>query len=128
MHTIRRQNPLSKFSGAAFHGYPVATVAYYGKDDKFATKAAVSILDEKDNVISMERWYCDTSDVRTDQIVSQAIVSFIKEQRAKSVVIADRILGCRHEEGIDYPEGSVCLSCPFWKARDRWSGKIKHEG
>jgi len=41
---------------------------------------------------------------------------------AKSVVMTDRIIGCPHEEGIDY-EGSTCPDCPFWVGRDRWTGK-----
>ena len=51
---------------------------------------------------------------------------FIREQGAESVVIADRIMGCPHEEGIDYPEGEKCPSCPFWAYRDRFSGAIEH--
>jgi hypothetical protein len=34
----------------------------------------------------------------------------------------DRIIGCPHEEGIDYPLGSTCPLCPFWKDKDRWTG------
>ncbi len=41
---------------------------------------------------------------------------------AKSVVMTDRIIGCPHEEGIDY-EGPTCPDCPFWAGRDRWTGK-----
>jgi hypothetical protein len=40
--------------------------------------------------------------------------------------MADRIIGCPHEEGIDYPEGEECPLCPFWKGRDRWSGEREH--
>jgi hypothetical protein len=39
-----------------------------------------------------------------------------------SVVMADRIIGCPHEEGIGY-EGATCPACPFWAGRDRWTGK-----
>jgi hypothetical protein len=46
---------------------------------------------------------------------------------AKSVAIADRIIGYPHEEGLDYPEGEWCPQCPFWKGRDRWSGEREHE-
>lgn len=44
----------------------------------------------------------------------------------KSIVMADRIIGCPHEEGIDYPDGQVCPQCPFWAHRDRWSGDVLH--
>jgi hypothetical protein len=36
-----------------------------------------------------------------------------------------RIIGCPHEEGIDY-EGATCPACPFWAGRDRWTGKRLH--
>jgi hypothetical protein len=29
------------------------------------------------------------------------------------------MLGCPHEEGIDYPEGEACPECPYWAGRDR---------
>src|SRR4051812_9319014 len=41
------------------------------------------------------------------------------------VVMTDRIIGCPHEEGIDY-EGTTCPTCPFWAGRDRWTGKRLH--
>jgi hypothetical protein len=38
--------------------------------------------------------------------------------------MVDRIIGCPHEEGIDYPDGAECPECPFWKGRDRWTGEL----
>jgi hypothetical protein len=43
---------------------------------------------------------------------------------APSVAVTDRILGCPHEEGVDY-EGRVCPQCPFWAHRNRWTGEIE---
>ncbi len=39
------------------------------------------------------------------------------------MVIADRIMGCPHEEGKDNPEGEVCPKCPFWANIDRFTGE-----
>jgi hypothetical protein len=50
------------------------------------------------------------------------VLAFIADTGAKSVVMTDRIIGCPHEEGIDY-EGSTCPHCPFWAGRDRWNGE-----
>jgi Protein of unknown function (DUF1186) len=33
----------------------------------------------------------------------------------------DRIIGCPHEEGIDYPLGRACPQCPFWAGIDRFT-------
>jgi hypothetical protein len=43
---------------------------------------------------------------------------------AKPVVMSDGIIGCPHEEGIDYPDGQVCPQCPYWAHRDRWTGDV----
>ena len=34
---------------------------------------------------------------------------------------SDRIIGCPHEEGIDYPMGRTCPRCPFWAGIDRFT-------
>jgi hypothetical protein len=53
------------------------------------------------------------------------VLALITEAGVKSVVMTDRIIGCPHEEGIDY-EGATCPACPFWAGRDRWTGKRLH--
>jgi hypothetical protein len=65
-------------------------------------------------------------DVRNDATVVGEALEFLQEEGARTVAIADRIIGCPHEEGIDYPEGESCPLCPFWQGRDRWSGERKH--
>lgn len=73
----------------------------------------------------LQRWFSDTSDVRTDPQIVETILHFIEEHGAKSVVSLNRIIGCPHEEGIDYPEGETCPQCPFWANRDRWTGEVE---
>ncbi|MGD0126407.1 MAG: hypothetical protein ABSF46_13680 [Terriglobia bacterium] len=116
---------LRKKAKRGFRGYPVATIAYYGPDDKRASKVAVGILEEEDGAVTaMERWFADDGDVRADDSILQAILEFIKDRGVQSVVMADRIIGCPHEEGKDFPEGEKCPRCPFWAMRDRWSGEV----
>jgi hypothetical protein len=104
-------------------GYPIATVAYYGPDDQYATKVAVGIIGPNDKVIALERWLATTQDVRRDEHILQQMIEFIEHHQAVRIGVADRIIGCPHEEGIDYPEGESCPHCPFWKGRDRWTGE-----
>ena len=104
--------------------YPVATVAYYGPDDQRASKVAVGIVDAFDKMLAMERWYADDHDIRSDESVLEQMMAFIAQQRAARVILVDGILGCPHEEGIDYPDGESCPQCPFWKNRDRFTGKL----
>jgi len=119
------RDKLAKKRAKGFRGYPVATVAFYGPDDKRATKVAVGIIESEGlHADVLERWFSENTDVRTDPEITVAIVRFIEKHGAKSVVAADRIVGCPHEEGIDYPKGEWCPQCPFWTARDRWSGEV----
>jgi hypothetical protein len=79
----------------------------------------------------LERWFSQDIDVRADPAINREIVEFIGQHQAKSVIVTDGIIGCPHEEGIDYPEGESCPECPFWANRDRWTGELigeKKEG
>ena len=123
--TERFTKALRKKADRGFSGYPVATVAFYGPDDKVATKVAVGIvLAEDEEPAFLERWFSEGRDVRNDHDVNEQILKFIRTHEVKSVAMADRIIGCPHEEGVDYPEGSTCPQCPFWANRDRWSGEV----
>lgn len=115
---------LEKQSRRGFRGYPVATVAFYGPDDRRATKVAVGIiLSEGAEADPLQRWFSEHEDARTEPGIARQIGAFIEAHGAKSVALVDRIIGCPHEERIDYPEGSACPQCPFWENRDRWSGQ-----
>ena len=118
---------LTKRSNRGFQGYPIATVAFYGSDDRRASKVAVGVVArEGAEPADLERWFSDTSDVRDDEGINRAIIEFVEYQGVKTVVVADRIIGCPHEEGVDYPSGGKCPNCPFWSTRDRWSGDVLH--
>jgi hypothetical protein len=119
------RDKLKKKAKRGFNGYPVATITYYGKDDKRASKVAVGIiLDEGGNVSFLERWFNEEKDIRHDSLVSEGILEFIALHGAKSVVMLDRIFGCPHEEGLDYPYVEKCPKCSFWATRDRFTGEV----
>ena len=111
----RGRSALMRKAKRGKRGYPVATIAYYGPDDQFASKVAVGIVQrEGGEVKALKRWYAEEKDVRADPGINRAIVEFIESHDVKSVMMTDGILGCPHEEGIDYPLGEDCPECPFW--------------
>lgn len=117
---------LSKKVKKGFRGYPIATVALYGPTDKKATKLVVGIvMQENGDAEQMKKWYSE-DDVTKEPDVFEQVLEFIQTNGAKSVGMLDRIIGCPHEEGIDYPEGHSCPLCPFWVGRNRWTGRIEH--
>jgi hypothetical protein len=123
----RVRKRLGKRAKKGFRGWPVATVALYGPDDRMATKLTVAIVPAEDaEATDLRRWLSkDQTDIREDVRVTEQVLAFITEAGAKSVVMTDRIIGCPHEEGIDY-EGTTCPTCPFWAGRDRWTGRRLH--
>ena len=74
--------------------------------------------------MALERWFAEEGDIRRDYSVAEQIREFATAHGVKSVLMSDRIIGCPHEEGKDYPDGEVCPQCPFWAHRDRWTGEL----
>ena len=107
-------------------GYPIATVAFYGPNDKIATKVVCGIFKYKDSDVEpMKKWF-SKSDLRTSEEILREVLAFIEENKVKSVGMMDDIIGCPHEEGIDYPNGESCPKCSFWKGRDRFTHEKLH--
>ncbi|MFQ5659498.1 MAG: hypothetical protein ACE5GZ_03670 [Gammaproteobacteria bacterium] len=105
-------------------GYPIATVAFYGPDNKRASKVVCGIImNEGEEPKNMKKWTSD-DDIRKSEKVLEEVISFIEENSARTVGMIDQIIGCPHEEGIDYPDGKTCPVCPYWKNRDRFSHEI----
>ena len=120
----RAKKWLAKRQRPSKREYPLATMAFYGPTDTFATKLAVGLLMEHEpEPIALERWWSDNSDIRHDEQVMVEVVDWMKARNTQRVLVADRLLGCPHEEGIDYPEGENCPDCPFWADRDRFTGE-----
>jgi hypothetical protein len=101
---------------------PVATIAAYGPDNTRATKLVVSIVRHPaDGEPGVMRTWTTEADVRSDPHVAAEVAAFIAESRVKETLKTDRIIGCPHEEGVDYPMGRTCPRCPFWAGVDRFT-------
>ena len=115
---------LGKKAKKGFRGFPLATIAFYGPDRSRATKLTVGIILEDDQEpVELRRWFTGKVDIREDSDTAEEILAFIDQFGVRSVTMVDRIIGCPHEEGIDY-EGPTCPHCPYWAGRDRWTGEI----
>jgi len=129
MGVLKSKGPATLFrkkSQQGFKGYPAATIAFYGPTATIATKVVVGIAKDKSNNIDPLRKWFGENDVRLDEEIGLQISAFLKEHGVLSVVMADRIMGCPHEEGIDYPDGESCPQCPFWVGRDRFTHERIH--
>ena len=112
---------LSKRVRKGDKGFPIATVAFYGPDNLRASKVVCAIIrSEGAEAEPIKKWFTNTDARRAENILGE-VLSFVEENLASSVIMADQIFGCPHEEGIDYPEGESCPDCLYWKNRDRFT-------
>jgi hypothetical protein len=72
----------------------------------------------------MEKWFSE-KEIRTNTKILNKIKKYITDNKVRSVVATNKILGCPHEEIIDYPESENCPHCPFWANRDRFTDELK---
>ena len=78
-------------------------------------RIAVGIMASEDAQPIMQRWR--GPGVGKSKEVAAEIEAFIKAHGAREVVMSNGIIGCPHEEGIDFPEGQECPYCPFWRGK-----------
>jgi hypothetical protein len=105
--------------------YPLASLAHYGPDNTRATKLVVSVLrNESEQDGPLHRWITQAGDIREDAAITAEVETFLKQHGVRSRIITERIIGCPHEEGKDYPMGGVCPHCPFWHNRDRFTHEL----
>jgi hypothetical protein len=117
---------LRKKARRGLRGWPLATIAFYGPNLGQATKATVGIVPtENAEVAELREWKVDRGDIRTDPGIAHEILEFIEENGVLSIAMTDGIIGCPHQQGIDY-EGEWCPVCVFWHGRDRFTGQRVH--
>ena len=112
---------LRKKARRGLRGWPLATIAFYGPNLNQATKVAVGIVPtENSEVGELRNWKVDRGDIRTDPGIAR-----VDEHQVLSVAMTEGIIGCPHQQGIDY-EGEWCPVCVFWHGRDRFTGQRIH--
>ena len=117
---------LRKKSKKGMRGWPVATIAFYGPDASRATKVVVGIiLSENAEPSELGKWQLVHGDVRNDPAIAAAMLEFMDKHGVLSVAMSDGLMGCPHQEGIEY-EGEYCPdpACAFWHGRDRFTHKL----
>ena len=107
--------------------YPLGTLAVYGPDNQLATKLVATVFTRlgQREPDEMHRWVTHAGDVRRDRVIGEQVIAFFKKHGVRQTVMTERIIGCAHEEGVDYPLGAVCPHCPFWANVDRFTHEPK---
>jgi hypothetical protein len=92
---------------------PLGTVAFYGRDNRFATKVVAAILSAPEQVDLMEKWYANRLDARIDPHIGAEVAHFLRRHGAKGLAVTDGIFGCPHAGRHRLPGGGIVLSLPF---------------
>lgn len=92
--------------------FPLGTIAYYGPDDRAVTKIVAAVMADEQSDPILKKWTGDN--VSQDTEVAAEIGNFFQDNRVQNVVMTEGIIGCPHEEGVDFPIGGSCPQCPFW--------------
>jgi Protein of unknown function (DUF1186)/SEC-C motif len=102
--------------------FPFATVMMYGPTASRATKYVAAVIPAPDaEPVALRRWFVAEGDIRDDTRTAKEITAFMQESNVCETVFSDRVTGCPHEEGVDYPLGRECPECPFWAETDRFT-------
>lgn len=109
---------LEKRARRGHQGEPVGTVAFYGPDNRTASKVVVGILNDGSDP-QLKKWFLDEGDLRKDDVIMKAVVDHLEEQKVATVSLSPGIYGCPHEEEIDYPLGGTCSQCVYWATHER---------
>ena len=92
----RARKRLSKRAKRGFRGYPLATAALYGPDDRTATKLAVGIVPaEHADATELRRWFSEGADIRSDADIAEEVLAFVAAAGARSVVMTDKSSAAR---------------------------------
>jgi hypothetical protein len=106
---------LERRAQKGFQGYPLGIIAFYGYDDRRASKAVIGIVKESGgSPENIKTWIYDQGDLRKDAASIKELFRYIEAHQVVSVALTPGIYYCPHEPGIDFPEGAACPRCPFW--------------
>jgi len=113
-------SPLKKKARRGFHGYPVATIAFFDPDDTRATQAAVAMLNALGaEPAALERWFTEGGR-RSDRCRGGRRDPPIRAGSWGQTGGGD---GSNHRlpasGGGRLPRRKACPHCPFWAHRDR---------
>jgi hypothetical protein len=93
--------------------FPIGTLIYFGPDDVTITKIIAVVIPHRESDPTLKRWV--GPGVSSDPQVAAEIGSFFTFNKVREVVMTDGIVGCPHEEGVDFPVDGTCQDCTFWR-------------
>ncbi len=85
MHIDKAKKRIAKQVKKGFKGYPLISIAYFGKDEQCATEVVMSFTLEEGAQVQEERFVSKT-DAREDEVIQTTLIKVIDRANACSVV------------------------------------------
>ena len=95
--------------------YPVGTVTLHGPNGEHSTMITAAVTTREHAEPILERWLVEV--VTDREKASQEISALFRIHAVRAVAAWDRNIGCPHVAGTDYPVGSDCPYCPYWRGK-----------
>ena len=95
--------------------FPIGILTYFGPDNKTITKIVGLVIKGPDIEPRLRSW--SQPGVVSDPIVVAEIGSYFLENKTVDIVMTGSVLGCPHEEGVDFPLGTDCPHCKYWSSQ-----------
>ena len=85
MHIDKAKKRIAKQVKKGFKGYPLISIAYFGKDEQCATEVVMSFTLEEGAQVQEEQFVSKT-DAREDEVIQTTLIKVIDRANACSVV------------------------------------------
>jgi len=85
MHVDKAKKRIAKQVKKGFKGYPLISIAYFGKDEQLATEVVMSFTLEEGAQAQEERFE-SKGDAREDEVIQTTLIKVIDRANACSVV------------------------------------------
>jgi hypothetical protein len=106
---------LERRAQKGFQGYPLGIIAFYGYNDRVASKAVIGIVKASGKPPeNIKAWVFEHGDLRKDVPTIKELFRYIEAHQVVSVALTPGIYYCPHDPGVDFPHDGSCSRCSFW--------------
>lgn len=90
MNVDKAKKRIAKQVKKGFHGYPLISLAYFGKTPDLASEVVISFVAEE-NAEPQKQTFVSGNDAREDEAIQSALVKIIERADAKTVAEQDGV-------------------------------------
>ncbi|WP_373097475.1 hypothetical protein [Zhongshania sp.] len=90
MNVDKARKRIAKQGRKGFHGYPLISLAYFGKTSDIASEVVISFVMEEGDTPQEQKFHCE-HDAREDETIQSTLVKIIERANAATVTEIDGV-------------------------------------